>query len=168
MDRRPWRERPPGAAPYYTTYRTADGRFLAVGAIEEVFYTTFVAGLGLDPSDIPDRRDRKNWSALREMFGRILATRPRGHWEDVFSDVDACVTPVLSLHEATVHAQTRAVLDGNSPAEAVPLTDGTVKRSDAPPAPGKHTASILRDRAGCTRSAIGEMLRSSTAYQSPG
>jgi alpha-methylacyl-CoA racemase len=97
-----------GAAPYYRTYRCADGGFMAAGAVEPQFYELLVRGLGLDPSDLPDRDEKANWAELGERFAAVFATRPRAHWEQVYDGTDACVTPVLSFTEAPSHPQVAA------------------------------------------------------------
>jgi len=99
-----------GGAPWYDVYETADGRFIAVGALEERFYRAFVAALELDPDMLPPRDDRERWGALREVFGRRIKARTFANWSRVFAAIDACVTPVLDLAEAmrTPHAAARS------------------------------------------------------------
>lgn len=92
-----------GAAPYYRTYRCADGGFVAVGAIEEPFYTQLLEGLELDATTLPDRDDQDCWPELTEIFTTTFAKQPRDHWAEIFADTDACVTPVLSFAEAPHH-----------------------------------------------------------------
>lgn len=94
-----------GSAPFYRAYECADGRFVAVGALEDVFYGRFVEGLGLSPADLPDRWDPANWLGLTQVFEGAFAARSRDEWGEVFDALDACVTPVLSLREATLHPQ---------------------------------------------------------------
>ena len=118
-----------GAAPYYTTYLTADGGYVAVGAIEEKFWRALIAGLGLDPASLPDRAQPRNWPALREVIARVLARRTRDEWDAVFRDTDACVTPVLSLAEsmADPHLVARGAVEAGpfapEPAVAPKLLD---------------------------------------------
>jgi alpha-methylacyl-CoA racemase len=90
-----------GAAPFYRCYETADGGFLAVGAIEPKFYAQLLEGLGL--ADEPGQYDRSSWPALRERFATIFATRTRDEWMDRFEGLDACVAPVLTMAEAPHH-----------------------------------------------------------------
>lgn len=90
-----------GRAPFYRTYRTSDDRFVAVGALEPAFYALMVDGLELDSAELPIREDQRNWDALAQVFEGVFAARTRDHWAEVFSGTDACVTPVLSLEEAT-------------------------------------------------------------------
>jgi alpha-methylacyl-CoA racemase len=91
-----------GAAPFYRTYETADGRFVAVGAIEPQFYANLLTGLGLPAADWP-QHDRARWPAQRAALAALFRTRTRAEWERVFEGVDACVTPVLTLAEAATH-----------------------------------------------------------------
>lgn len=97
-----------GAAAYYDTYETSDGRFMAVGAIEPAFFTELMARLGLDHQDLPSHLEPSGWPVLRERLARAFATRTRDEWMAVFADADACVTPVLSPWEAPAHPHHRA------------------------------------------------------------
>jgi len=97
-----------GAAQFYQTYECADGRFVAVGAIEKRFYAQLVDGLDLDIEELPDRGDRRNWPRLRELFAAIFAQRTRDEWAATFRGTDACVTPVLTFEEADADPQLAA------------------------------------------------------------
>src|SRR5246127_2800733 len=88
-----------GGAPYYDTYECADGRYVAVGAIEPQFYAAMLAGLGLDAADLPKQNDRARWPEWRPGSPGVSASRDRDHWAKVFADSDACVTPVLAFGE---------------------------------------------------------------------
>ena len=90
-------------APFYDVYETSDGRFVAVGAIEAKFYENLLAGLGLNPTELPAQMDRDAWPAMKERFAAIFATRSRDEWVVAFEGVDACVSPVLSPSEAPTH-----------------------------------------------------------------
>jgi alpha-methylacyl-CoA racemase len=89
-----------GGAPYYDTYECADGRYVAVGAIEPQFYAAMIEGLGLDPATLPPQNDVGRWPELRALLTEAFAGRDRDHWAKVFADSDACVTPVLAFGEA--------------------------------------------------------------------
>jgi alpha-methylacyl-CoA racemase len=97
-----------GGAPFYDTYRTSDGRFVAVGALEPPFYAALLAGLGLADADLPGQHDRAGWPVLRSRFAEVFATRTRDEWSSVFAGTDACVAPVLSPSEAPGHPHNRA------------------------------------------------------------
>lgn len=96
-----------GGAPFYRTYATSDGRYVAVGAIEAQFYDELVAGLGLDPTQLPAQLDRGGWPRLRALFAERFASRSRDEWEQIFHGRDACVTPVLTMAEAAHHPHLR-------------------------------------------------------------
>lgn len=89
-----------GGAPYYDTYECADGRYVAVGAIEPQFYAAMLEGLGLDPATLPPQNDVARWPELRARLVEAFGSRDRDHWAKVFADSDACVTPVLAFGEA--------------------------------------------------------------------
>lgn len=88
-----------GGAPYYDTYECADGRYVAVGAIEPQFYAAMIEGLGLDAASLPPQNDVTRWPELRAVLTEAFAAHDRDHWAKVFADSDACVTPVLAFGE---------------------------------------------------------------------
>ncbi|GAA1970762.1 alpha-methylacyl-CoA racemase [Nocardioides panacihumi] len=90
-----------GGTPYYDTYACADGRFVAVGALEPQFFAELMKGTGLDF----EQHDRATWPAMRTALTEVFLTRTRDEWADAFEGVDACVAPVLSLVEAPQHPQ---------------------------------------------------------------
>ena len=90
-------------APYYQTYETADGKYIAVGAIEARFYEKLIQGLGLDPSSLPDQNDTGHWPEMMERFAEIFKTKTRDEWMEIFEGTDACVAPVLDLNETANH-----------------------------------------------------------------
>jgi alpha-methylacyl-CoA racemase len=92
-------------APWYDTYATRDGCYVAVGAIEPKFYAELLQRLGIAHEALPAQHDRAGWPALRARFAAVFATRPRDEWMRVFADSDACVAPVLPFGEAGAHPQ---------------------------------------------------------------
>jgi alpha-methylacyl-CoA racemase len=97
-----------GGAPFYDTYATADGRYVAVGALEPHFYAALLAGLGLSDAGLPEQGDQSRWPELRAALATRFATRTRDEWTAVFADTDACVSPVLSPGEAAGHPHSQA------------------------------------------------------------
>jgi alpha-methylacyl-CoA racemase len=90
-----------GGAPFYDTYRCADGGWVAVGALEPQFYRALLEKLGLaDDEAIQAHLDPSTWPAIRERLTAKFAERPRDEWHELFADSDACVAPVLSMREA--------------------------------------------------------------------
>jgi alpha-methylacyl-CoA racemase len=120
-----------GHAPFYDTYTCADGRHVAVGAIEPQFFAALLSGLGLDPAQLPSQQDRDRWPELRARFTDAFATRTRDEWLAVFDGTDACLTPVLSFAEAAEHPHVRArstivIRDGVRQAAPAPRFSRTV------------------------------------------
>ncbi len=92
-----------GGVPYYATYVCADGRFVAVAALENRFYDALLTGLALSVEDLPDRNSRTGRQRLRAVLADRFAERTRDEWVRIFARSDACVTPVLSAAEAEFH-----------------------------------------------------------------
>jgi alpha-methylacyl-CoA racemase len=90
-------------APFYDTYRCADGRYVAVGALEPDFYREFVSRLGVAVDDWPEQDDRAQWPRLRELIASAFATKGRDEWTEIYEKTDACVSPVLTFEEAAEH-----------------------------------------------------------------
>jgi alpha-methylacyl-CoA racemase len=141
-----------GGAPFYDTYRCADGRFVAVGALEARFHAELLDGLGLTGTDVDARTgsgthlDPATWPAQREAFARIFATRSRDEWVEHFAGTDACVAPVLSLAEAPTHPHlvardTFSTMDGT----AVPAVAPRFSRTPGPgPTPSRPADDAVR------------------------
>ncbi|OIJ66382.1 carnitine dehydratase [Streptomyces mangrovisoli] len=91
-----------GGCPYYGTYETADGRHMAVGALEPQFYAEFLRLMDL-AEHADARRDPARWDDLRAAVTARFKSRTRDEWTAVFEGSDACVAPVLSLREAPGH-----------------------------------------------------------------
>jgi alpha-methylacyl-CoA racemase len=101
-----------GGAPYYRTYETSDGKYMAVGALEPQFFAQLLSGLGLTADDVPNQLDRNAFEQMRKIFTERFATKTRDEWTEIFADTDACVTPVLTWSEAAAsdHLRTRSTI----------------------------------------------------------
>ncbi len=138
-----------GAAPFYSTYQTSDGQHVAVGALEPQFFAALLDGLDLDPTELPNQNDREEWPRLRAVLADRFRQRTRDDWDRHFVGTDACVSPVLSLAEASSHPHNVArnvfvEVDGISqpgPAPRFSQTPSSFPRS--PTAPGADTDSIM-------------------------
>ncbi|WP_280400173.1 CaiB/BaiF CoA transferase family protein [Nocardia carnea] len=86
---------------FYDTYETADGKYMAVGAIEPQFYAQLLAGLEIDPEGLPFQMDPAGQDELKKLFTDKFRSKTRDEWTDIFAGTDACVTPVLTFEEAT-------------------------------------------------------------------
>lgn len=139
-----------GGCPFYGTYETSDGGYMAVGALEQQFYDTFVELLGI-AEQAPARKDPARWDELREAVAARFKSRTRAEWTAVFEGSDACVAPVLSLGEAPHHPHLAARgtftdfggITQPAPAPRFSATPATVTRG--PAQPGADTGSVARD-----------------------
>lgn len=140
-----------GAAPYYDVYACADGRYVAVGAIEPAFYAALLDGLELDGAQLPDQDDRDSWPHLRSAIAARFLTRSRDEWGSVFDETDACVTPVRTLSEASLdpHLAARgSIADFNGARQASPAPRFSRTTASTPTAPrpaGADNQDVLND-----------------------
>jgi len=138
-------------APWYDTYQTADGEWMAVGALEQKFYAEFTRLLGLSDDVADFRSDPSKWPQLREAIAQAFSSRTRADWTAVFEDTDACVAPVLSLTEAARHPHLAARdtfidVGGITQPAPAPRFSRTVPAAPTPPqAIGANTVEVLRD-----------------------
>ena len=93
-------------APWYDVYQTADGKYVAIGAIEDKFFAELCQRLQL--SDLPAQHDRARWPEMRRRFAEAFKRKTRDEWCRVFEGSDACFAPVLSWSEARAHEHSRA------------------------------------------------------------
>ncbi|TPQ16404.1 CaiB/BaiF CoA transferase family protein [Streptomyces sporangiiformans] len=139
-----------GGCPYYGTYETADGQYMAVGALERRFYEEFVERLGI-MEHAAAHKDPARWHELRETVAARFKTRTRDEWTAVFEGSDACVAPVLSLREAPHHPHLAARgtftdHDGiTQPAPAPRFSATPAEVRSGPARPGADTADVARD-----------------------
>ncbi|MCZ2820263.1 CaiB/BaiF CoA-transferase family protein [Modestobacter sp. VKM Ac-2977] len=154
--------------PWYDVYETADGRHLAVGALEPQFHAEFVDRLGL-AGRVPDRAGADP-EELRGLFADAIGRRTRDEWAEVFAGTDACVAPVLSFAEARDHPQlaarqTYVERDGVVQPAPAPRFSRTPATLDRPPSrAGEHTRAALSDW-GITD--VDALLAAGTVVQAP-
>lgn len=93
--------------PFYDAYETGDGRWMAVGALEERFFAELVKGWGIAGQGWENgrRHDRAEWPALRKVMEDVFRTKTRDEWEKVFEGTDACCTPVYEFAELQTDEQ---------------------------------------------------------------
>lgn len=118
-----------GGAPFYGNYACADGKYVAVGAIEPQFFAALRRGCELENDPLfAEQHDRIRWPAARLRLAEVFRTRTRDEWAAALEGTDACVTPILDWDEAPLHPQNVArgaflVADGVSqPAPALRLS----------------------------------------------
>ncbi|WP_217236547.1 CaiB/BaiF CoA-transferase family protein [Streptomyces sp. AC555_RSS877] len=139
-----------GGCPYYGTYETADGKYMAVGALERQFYEEFLHLLGIE-EHAGARKDWTRWEDLREAVTARFKSRTRAEWTAVFEGSDACVAPVLSLREAPhdPHLAARGTFTDHGgitqPAPAPRFSATPTQVRTGPARPGGDTADVARD-----------------------
>ena len=138
-------------AHFYDVYETADGKYIAVGAIEPQFYAELLERTGLKDEDLPFQMDRSQWPALKDRFAALFKTRTRDEWQELLEGTDACAVPVLSLTEAPGHPhnvarKTFVERDGVvQPAPAPRFSRTSAEIAGPAAAPGQHTEEALAD-----------------------
>jgi len=149
-----------GAAPFYGTYETADGKYLAVGALEPQFYRVLIDRLGIDVDELPDRDDRAQWPQLRARLAAEFLRKTQREWVAVFKGSDACVTAVASLHEAIAEADNADMfVDVGGVRQPAPTPRFSRTPCDVPePArPGGADTEQVLEEIGITRSRLREL-----------
>jgi crotonobetainyl-CoA:carnitine CoA-transferase CaiB-like acyl-CoA transferase len=150
---RTWPDVPLGNFPCYGVYRTADGRFIALGNIEAKFWEEFLSVVGLhqlvdDQFATGDRAER----AIAAIAG-VVESRTMAAWEDVFNGREVCFAPVRTLREsmATPDVLERHlvdVVDTDLLIAAFPASFSATppRRGGVAPTPGEHNQLLLRQR----------------------
>lgn len=137
-----------GGAAFYGTYKTKDGKFMAVGAIETQFYKDLLKGLDLSQKDFPQFG---NTEASKKKFKEIFLTKSQSEWCDIFDKLDACVTPVLDFNSLRKHENSKSFFKDNEdiilpePAPRLSRTPGLSMGKLPHPKPGQHTKEILQE-----------------------
>jgi alpha-methylacyl-CoA racemase len=140
-----------GGAPFYDSYRTEDGGYLAIAALEPKFFAELATLIGLSDEDVRRQYDRDHWPALRARIKAIIAGKPRAAWIAMLEGSDACAHGVLSLAEAPAHPHNvvrRSFIEINGVTQPAPAPrfSRTPAAPPAPPAaPGSDTEAILRE-----------------------
>ncbi|MDG6937853.1 MAG: CoA transferase [Nitrososphaerota archaeon] len=159
-----------GSTPYYNLYRTSDGRYMAVAAIEPAFWRNLVASLGVPELEQMRFGTEEERGRVASELGRIFATRTRDEWAKLLMDRDTCATPVLTVEEALASdwAKSLGMLAGtgrddvlNGPVRTVPAM--RTKPFTAAPDLGGDTDSIMKSL-GYSR-AVTQRLKSKGAVQ---
>jgi alpha-methylacyl-CoA racemase len=134
-----------GGAPFYRTYETADGKYMAVGAIEPQFFAQLRDGLGISEDQVPNQLDIGAFPEMQKIFTERFASKTRDEWTQIFSGTDACVTPVLTWTEAAQNEHLRArstMVEANGVDQAAPAPRFSRTPSGPVGAPPKKTTPI--------------------------
>ncbi|HEY1517985.1 MAG TPA: CaiB/BaiF CoA-transferase family protein [Solirubrobacteraceae bacterium] len=112
-----------GAAPFYDSYRTGDGQWLAVAAMEQKFFVALCEALAR-PDLAPLQFDASRWPELRRELELIFASQPLHHWLRRLADVDTTVTPVRSIPEAFAEAHRSGIVQSAVTVGPIPRISG--------------------------------------------
>jgi alpha-methylacyl-CoA racemase len=140
-----------GGAPFYDTYETSDGKYVAVGAIEMRFWADLVKVLELDAESLPAHFDQAQWPKLREILTSAIGERTQADLVASAEGTDACLTAVLTPWEAASHPHNAArgtfvEIGGVVQPAPAPRFDRTPPATpEAPHATGADTGDILTE-----------------------
>jgi len=138
-----------GGAPFYRPYRTSDGEYVMVCAIEPRFFAVLLDVLQATDIDPREQMDPSKWGAQIVILEALFAMGTRDHWSTIFAGTDACVAPVMSLAEAPRHPQNQA-------RRTFVDIDGVVQPAPAPRF--SRTPSAIRSAAGSSEADIERVL----------
>jgi len=114
-----------GAAHFYDTYECADGKYVAIGAIEPQFYAELLARAEITDPQFEHQHDASQWPQLKEKLAAVLKTKTRDQWDELMAGSDACFAPVLTMVEAPAYA-------ANSERSVYAQVEGLTHPSPAP------------------------------------
>ncbi|MFL6700019.1 MAG: CaiB/BaiF CoA transferase family protein [Vitreoscilla sp.] len=123
---------------FYDCYECADGRWVAVGPIEEKFFSELLRKLDIDATRLGPQSSRDGWKAAKQVLAAKFSTRTRDEWSALLETSDACVSPVLSFGEASGHPHLKArgtfvEIDGIVQAAPAPRFSRSVPDLPTPP-----------------------------------
>ena len=160
-----------GAAHFYDTYECADGKYVAIGAIEPQFYAELLARAEVTDPQFQAQHEAAQWPELKQKLGEVLKTKTRDEWDALMAGSDACFAPVLTMVEATTYSANteRSVytdvegLTHPTPAPRFSRTPSQIRHGTQ--ALGADTVSVLED-SGMEASAIQALLETGAAVGS--
>ena len=160
-----------GAAHFYDTYECADGKYVAIGAIEPQFYAELLARAEVTDPQFQAQHEAAQWPELKQKLGEVLKTKTRDEWDALMAGSDACFAPVLTMVEATTYSANteRSVytdvegMTHPAPAPRFSRTPSQIRHGTQ--ALGADTVSVLKD-SGMEASAIQALLETGAAVGS--
>lgn len=140
-----------GAAHFYDSYETSDGKFISIGSIEPQFYALLLEKACLDPEVFKEQGDMARWPELKQRLVEIFKTRTRDEWCQLMEGTDVCFAPVLDFKEAPEHPHNAArstyvEIEGLEQPAPAPRFSRSVCATPTPPvAEGSNTEQVLED-----------------------
>ncbi len=138
-----------GAAHFYDTFETADGRYVSIGSIEPQFYALLLQLAGLDAAEFAPQHDQSRWADLKDKLAAVIRQRTRDEWCAIMEGTDVCFAPVLSMTEASSHPHNVArgtfiEVEGVTQPAPAPRFSRTAPATPAAAGPaGSDTAEVL-------------------------
>ncbi|XP_050362127.1 alpha-methylacyl-CoA racemase [Nymphalis io] len=157
-----------GGYPFYTTYKTKDNKFMAVGALEPQFYANLLKGLNLS-EEIYTQGDI---DICKKKFEEIFLTKTQEEWSSIFENLDACVTPVLDIDQVgdhICHSSRKSFYKDEEnyiqpePAPKLSISPGIPSGKQKSPKHGEHTVMVLKEL-GYTNSKIQDLIKNNCIY----
>lgn len=160
-----------GAAHFYDTYETKDGKFISIASLEPQFYDLLIEKVGLDRDRFAahvfnwtvDAKTLQQWSELKAEIARIFQTKTRNEWCEILEGSDVCFAPVLTLGEAPEHHHNRArnafvdVGGHTQPAPAPRFSKTPAAKPTPGVCPGSDSHEVLKE-SGFSEAEISELL----------
>ena len=165
-----------GAAHFYATYETRDGKYIAVAALEPAFYQDLIRRAGLDPARFGAHglgaypASSPEWPRLKAELAEVFRSKTRDEWCALLEGTDACFAPVLTVSEASRHPHNVArnaflTLNGVLQHAPAPRFSATVPDEPKPPVPvGADSRAVLQE-AGIADDEIAALLASGAVVQ---
>lgn len=97
-----------GAAHFYDSYETADGKYISIGSIEPQFYALLIEKAQLDPELFKDQMNMAKWPELKKSLAQVFKSKTRDQWVEIMEGSDVCFAPILTLEEAPEHPHNKA------------------------------------------------------------
>jgi alpha-methylacyl-CoA racemase len=166
-----------GAAHWYDTYETKDGRYVSIGSLEPQFYDLLIDKLGLDRETFEthvfqgrvDDEVRAGWAELKPIMAEAVKKKTFDEWRDLLEGTDVCFAPVLTLNEAVEHPHNvarNAFVSVNGNVQAAPAPRFSETPNDHPQSgvvPGTHSRAVL-ESIGYTRDEIDALIESGAVH----
>lgn len=151
-----------GGLPFYSSYQTADDKFISVGSLEPQFFAEMIEKSGLPKSFIKDQNKPSKWPEMKIKMIETFKSKTRDEWAEIFEGSDACVAGIYDLHEAPLHPHNKSrntYIDIDGVAQPAPAPRFSRSDCEVPKAPvkeGADTKEVLADF-GFDQDAINEL-----------
>ncbi|EQA45884.1 CoA-transferase family III protein [Leptospira broomii serovar Hurstbridge str. 5399] len=145
-----------GKLPNYNTYKTKEGRWVALGALEDMFFKTFLRQSGLDKHLEKIPADEAHFGDWKKILTEYFASNTLQDLQPIFENPDSCLTPVKTLDEVAkdpVLIEKGMILERKHPlygkyvqfGSPFPFSESKVTYRSEPPEHGQHNVEILKE-----------------------